>query len=65
MLKFLTSLISDFADSVRAPRSFAAGYAAACAEWLRDPLSHPQLDAMDLSQIADLPAGQLRPLVRE
>lgn len=65
MLKFLTSLISDFADSADASRSFAAGCAAACADWLRDPLSHPQLDAMDLSQIADLPSGQLRSLVRE
>ena len=65
MLKFLTSLISDFADNAGASRSFAAGCAAACAEWLRDPLSHPQLDAMDLAQIADLPAGQLRSLVRE
>ena len=61
MLKFLTSLLSHPTD---ASRSFAAGCAAACAEWLRDPLSHPQLDAMDLAQIADLPAGQLRPLVR-
>ncbi|MFH1796105.1 MAG: hypothetical protein ABIK36_16500 [Pseudomonadota bacterium] len=65
MLKFLRSLVSDFADNAGASRSFAAGCASACAEWLRDPLSHPQLDAMDLSQIADLPAGQLRPLVRE
>ncbi|MBX3573674.1 MAG: hypothetical protein KF694_15080 [Mesorhizobium sp.] len=62
MLKFLTSLLSHRAHS---PRTFAASCAAACADWLRDPLSHPQLDAMDLAQIADLPAGQLRSLVRE
>lgn len=62
MLKLLTSLLSHPAG---ASRSFAAGCAAACADWLRDPLSHPQLDAMDLAQIADLPAGQLRSLVRE
>ena len=62
MLKFVTTLLSHRAHS---PRTFAASCAAACAEWLRDPLSHPQLDAMDLAQIADLPAGQLRSLVRE
>lgn len=62
MLKFLTSLLSHPAD---ASRSFAAGCAAACADWLRDPLAHPALETMNLSQIADLPAGQLRSLVRE
>lgn len=62
MLKFVTTLLSHRGHS---PRTFASSCAAACAEWLRDPLSHPQLDAMDLAQIADLPAGQLRSLVRE
>lgn len=62
MLKFVTTLLSHRAHS---PRTFAVSCAAACADWLRDPLSHPQLDAMDLAQIADLPAGQLRSLVRE
>ena len=37
----------------------------ACADWLRDPMSHPRIAGMDLSQLADLPAGQLRARVRE
>ncbi len=64
MLKFLTSLISDLAGRAGVSRSFA-DCAAACADWLRDPLAHPELETMNLSQIADLPAGQLRSLVRE
>ncbi|MCR5855583.1 hypothetical protein [Mesorhizobium sp. J428] len=64
MLKFLTSLISDLAGRVGVSRSFA-DCAAACADWLRDPSAHPELETMNLSQIADLPAGQLRSLVRE
>jgi hypothetical protein len=31
-----------------------------CFDWARDPLSHPAVDAMNLNQIADLPARQLR-----
>lgn len=64
MLKFLTSLISDLAGRAGVSRSFA-DCAAACADWLRDPLAHPQIDGMSLSQLADLPSAQLRSLVRE
>ncbi|SMH51238.1 hypothetical protein [Mesorhizobium australicum] len=64
MLKFLTTLLSDLAGRAGVSRSFA-DCAAACADWLRDPLAHPELETMNLSQIADLPAGQLRSLVRE
>ena len=28
-----------------------------CAVWLRDPLMHPALQAMDARQLADLPIG--------
>lgn len=64
MLKFLTTLLSDLAGRAGVSRSFA-DCAVACADWLRDPLAHPELETMNLSQIADLPAGQLRSLVRE
>lgn len=37
----------------------------ACPDWLRDPMSHPQIAGMSAAGIADLPAGQLRSLVRE
>ena len=37
----------------------------ACPDWMRDPLSHPKVDAMSLSELADLPAGQLRSYCRE
>jgi hypothetical protein len=30
------------------------------AEWMRDPLSHPDIDAMSERQLADLPFGRTR-----
>jgi hypothetical protein len=33
--------------------------------WARDPLAHPALAAMNLSELADLPAGALRSCCRE
>lgn len=36
----------------------------ACLEqerWSRDPLSHPSIARMSARQLADLPAGELRP----
>lgn len=32
--------------------------------WLRDPLSHPSIAAMNVEQLADLPAAELRARVR-
>lgn len=46
-------------------RSGLAGCTAVCADWLRDPMAHPQIADMDLARIADLPSGQLRSAVRE
>lgn len=43
----------------------AADTEAACERWLRDPLSHPALDAMNLSELADLPPSALRSFCRE
>jgi hypothetical protein len=43
----------------------AADTEAACERWLRDPLSHPALEAMNLSELADLPAKALRSQCRE
>jgi hypothetical protein len=43
----------------------AAGTEAARDRWLRDPLSHPALDAMSLSELADLPPTALRSRRRE
>jgi hypothetical protein len=31
-----------------------------CIRWLRDPLSHPVLEAMSERELADLPLGQSR-----
>jgi len=45
--------------------STALRRADACAQWLKDPMSHPRIAGMDLSQLADLPAGQLRSRLRE
>ena len=33
---------------------------AACRDFSRDPLSHPVLDGMSLTELADIPAGELR-----
>ena len=30
------------------------------AEWVRDPLSHPEIDAMSERELADLPFGRAR-----
>jgi hypothetical protein len=62
MLKFLTTLVQGIATG--ASRVTPATCAAACIDWLRDPLAHPSLDAMTLSEIADLPAGELRARAR-
>jgi hypothetical protein len=43
----------------------AATTEAACERWLRDPLSHPALDAMSLSELADIPPAALRSCCRE
>jgi len=43
----------------------AATTEAGCERWLRDPLSHPTLDAMSLSELADLPPAALRSCCRE
>lgn len=50
-----------------APVSKASRLANACnAEvWRRDPLTHPVLAAMSLSELADLPAASLRSCCRE
>lgn len=55
-----------------AARAFASHFAplaanteAACERWLRDPLSHPALEAMNLSELADLPPSALRSYCRE
>lgn len=45
-----------------AEKRLAAGV---CEDWMRDPLSHPAVDAMSLSELADLPARQLRSCCRE
>ena len=31
-----------------------------CRDFRRDPLAHPSLDAMSLTELADLPAAELR-----
>jgi hypothetical protein len=33
--------------------------------WLRDPLAHPEIDAMSLKELADLPVQALRSCCRE
>jgi hypothetical protein len=63
MLKFLTTLVQHIANG--APGGATAKCATACMEWLRDPLAHPAVDAMSLSELADLPAGQLRARLRD
>jgi len=30
------------------------------AEWMRDPLSHPDIDAMSERELADLPFGRVK-----
>jgi len=64
MLKFLTTLIDDITAAARAPQSITATCATACLDWLRDPLAHPDLDAMSQLELADLPAGELRARAR-
>lgn len=52
--------------SVRAnASSWTVTREAASERWLRDPLSHPVLDAMSLSELADLPPTALRSCCRE
>lgn len=62
MLKFLTTLVQ--AVTGEASRTRTAACTSACVDWLRDPMAHPAVDAMNLSEIADLPAGQLRARIR-
>ncbi len=38
---------------------------AACERWMRDPLAHPVLDTMSLSELADIPPRALRAQCRE
>lgn len=64
MLKFLATLVHDISAVVRGPHSITADCATACLDWLRDPLAHPDLDAMSQLEIADLPAGELRARAR-
>lgn len=44
---------------------YVAKTESACERWLRDPLSHPTLDAMSLAELADLPPAALRSCCRE
>jgi hypothetical protein len=63
MFKFLTSLVQQISSG--ASRGAASTCATACIGWLRDPLAHPAVDVMSLSELADLPAGQLRARLRD
>lgn len=54
----LTRLSAGVSDTMGAKEETVAG-------WSRDPLSHPVLDAMSLSELADLPAQSLRACGRQ
>jgi hypothetical protein len=45
------------------PARVNRGRAEKWGQWLRDPLSHPDLEAMSLTQLADLPfePGRVKP----
>ncbi len=65
MLKFFANAMTRIAGLAHAPATLAGRCAEACADWLRDPMSHPAIAGLDVSAIADLPPAQLRPRVRE
>jgi hypothetical protein len=63
MFEKISISLLDAARAVATP--LAADTEAACERWLRDPLSHPALEVMNLSELADLPAKALRSQCRE
>lgn len=39
------------------PKRRSVGFDSKSPDWIRDPLSHPAIEAMDERQLADLPFG--------
>ena len=52
----MKTLIASLFETLRRPRAVRPERE----RWTCDPLGHPDIAAMDLRQLADLPAGELR-----
>jgi hypothetical protein len=63
--KISTGMLDAARAVVKHVEPLAATTEAACERWLRDPLAHPALDAMSLSELADIPPRALRAQCRE
>lgn len=55
----MTALVQIISIATRLARRLVPSHTP-CDHWRRDPLAHPALNAMSVSQLADLPAGALR-----
>jgi hypothetical protein len=65
MFERISIIATDIAGTIARGFSVAAATEAACERWLRDPLSHPTLNAMSPLELADLPPAALRSNSRE
>ncbi|GLS32093.1 hypothetical protein SAMN04488498_10637 [Mesorhizobium albiziae] len=65
MFERISIIATEIAGTIARGFPAAAVTEAACERWMRDPLSHPTLDAMSPLELADLPPAALRSYSRE